>query len=117
MPARYDLPAPPAALFPDAAQGARTDDWLTAQIRLALARVSQGSVMPTVELGRFRQELAALAFAAPMAADALLSWTIAQLEQGTVHMTHPRYFGLFNPAPTSPAQWADRIAGAFNPQL
>ena len=34
-----------------------------------------------------------------------------------VHMTHPRYFGLFNPAPNFPAQWADRIAGAFNPQL
>ncbi len=117
MAERHDLPAPPAALFPDAAQGARTDDWLTAQIRLALARVSQGSVMPTVDLGRFRQELAALDFAAPMSSDALLSWTIAQLEQGTVHMTHPRYFGLFNPAPTSPAQWADRIAGAFNPQL
>jgi glutamate/tyrosine decarboxylase-like PLP-dependent enzyme len=32
-------------------------------------------------------------------------------------MTHPRYFGLFNPAPTFPAQLADRIAAAFNPQL
>ena len=32
-------------------------------------------------------------------------------------MTHPRYFGLFNPAPTFPAQCADRIAAAFNPQL
>jgi glutamate/tyrosine decarboxylase-like PLP-dependent enzyme len=114
---RSDLPAPPAALFPPAAQGTRTDDWLTAQIALALARVSQGSVMPTVDMAKFRQELAALDFAAPMAADALLSWTLAQLEQGTVHMTHPRYFGLFNPAPTAPAQWADRIAGAFNPQL
>jgi glutamate/tyrosine decarboxylase-like PLP-dependent enzyme len=32
-------------------------------------------------------------------------------------MTHPRYFGLFNPAPTFPAQCADRIVAAFNPQL
>ena len=39
------------------------------------------------------------------------------MEQGLVHVTHPRYFGLFNPAPTFPAQCADRIAGAFNPQL
>jgi glutamate/tyrosine decarboxylase-like PLP-dependent enzyme len=114
---RSDLPAPPAALFPQAAQGARTDEWLTEQIALALARVSQGSVMPTLDMAKFRQELAALDFAAPRAADTLLSWTLAQLEQGTVHMTHPRYFGLFNPAPTAPAQWADRIAGAFNPQL
>ena len=34
-----------------------------------------------------------------------------------VHVTHPRYFGLFNPAPTFPAQCAERVAGAFNPQL
>ncbi|MGH9614737.1 MAG: pyridoxal phosphate-dependent decarboxylase family protein, partial [Bryobacteraceae bacterium] len=34
-----------------------------------------------------------------------------------VHMTHPRYFGLFNPQPTFPALCGDRIAGAFNQQL
>ncbi|MGH7619398.1 MAG: pyridoxal phosphate-dependent decarboxylase family protein, partial [Gemmatimonadaceae bacterium] len=39
------------------------------------------------------------------------------LEHGVVHMTHPRYFGLFNPAPTFPALCGDRIAGALNPQL
>src|SRR5262249_7348921 len=38
-------------------------------------------------------------------------------ERGVVHLTHPRYFGLFNPAPTFPAECADRIAAAFNPQL
>jgi len=32
-------------------------------------------------------------------------------------VTHPRYFGLFNPAPSFPAQCADRIAATFNPQL
>src|SRR6267142_3790729 len=47
----------------------------------------------------------------------LSSWVIDQLEHGVVHITHPRYFGLFNPAPTFPAQCADRIAAAFNPQL
>ena len=56
-------------------------------------------------------------FAPPRPLDELLSWSIAQLEHGIVHMTHPRYFGLFNPAPTFPAECADRIVGAFNPQL
>jgi glutamate/tyrosine decarboxylase-like PLP-dependent enzyme len=106
-----------AALFPDAAQGVSTDDWLTRQIAAALDRVTQGPVMPSVDMPSFRQELAALDFAAPVAVQEILQWTIRQLETGTVHMTHPRYFGLFNPAPTAPAQWADRIAGAFNPQL
>jgi aromatic-L-amino-acid/L-tryptophan decarboxylase len=32
-------------------------------------------------------------------------------------VTHPRYFALFNPAPTFPAPCADRIAAVFNPQL
>ena len=39
------------------------------------------------------------------------------MEHGVTHMTHPRYLGLFNPAPSFPAQCADRIAAAFNPQL
>jgi len=65
----------------------------------------------------FRSELADFDFRTPRPLDELLSWTIAQMERGLVHVTHPRYFGLFNPAPTFPAQCADRIAGAFNPQL
>ena len=32
-------------------------------------------------------------------------------------MANPRYFGLFNPGASFPAQCADRIAGLFNPQL
>jgi len=32
-------------------------------------------------------------------------------------MTNPRYFGLFNPAPSFPAQCGDRLSAAFNPQL
>ena len=47
----------------------------------------------------------------------MLDWVIAQLETGVVHMNHPRYLGLFNPAPSFPSQCADRIAAIFNPQL
>ena len=114
---RSRLSAPVAALFPEAAEGLRADDWLTRQLAAALDRVRQGPVMPTADMPQFRRELAALDFKTPVAVQELLDWTIQQLEAGTVHMTHPRYFGLFNPAPSAPAQWADRIAGAFNPQL
>ncbi len=38
------------------------------------------------------------------------------MDHGLVHVTHPRYFGLFNPTPTFPAQSADRIVAVFNPQ-
>jgi len=117
MSERSAVPPPVAALFPEAAARTRTEDWLTRQIAAALARVTAGAVTPELDMPRFRRELEGLDFQDPVGAEALLSWTIAQLELGTVHMTHPRYFGLFNPAPTAPAQWADRIAGAFNPQL
>ena len=111
------IPAAVAALFPDAVTDARTHEWLTVQLAAALERIDAGSVMPTLDMARFRSELAAIDFAEPRSAETLLAWTLRQLESGTVHMTHPRYFGLFNPAPSAPAQWADRIAGAFNPQL
>lgn len=65
----------------------------------------------------FRRELAGFDFAVPRPMDAMVAWTLERLEHGVVHLNHPRYFGLFNPAPTFPAQCADRIAGSFNPQL
>jgi len=109
--------AQPSALFPSRAERARVDDFLTRELPLANARIAQGSVIPTFNLASFKSELAGFDFRRPRALDELLSWSMAQLEHGIVHMTHPRYFGLFNPAPTFAAECADRIAGAFNPQL
>jgi glutamate/tyrosine decarboxylase-like PLP-dependent enzyme len=68
-------------------------------------------------MARFGEELAKFDFQSPHASEELLSWVISQLEHGVVHMNHPRYFGLFNPAPNFPAQLADRIVASFNPQL
>lgn len=106
-----------SALFPSREESARLDDWLTRELALADARVADGSVTPTLDPNAFRAELAGFDFSAPRPLDELLAWTIARMERGVVHVTHPRYFGLFNPAPTFPAQCADRIAAAFNPQL
>ncbi len=111
------LQPPDLGLFPGRATRERVDDMLTRELANANERVARGSVMPTLDMPRFRQELARFDFEAPVPPDEVLAWSIQQLEHGTVHMTHPRYFGLFNPAPVVPAQWADRIAGAFNPQL
>jgi len=117
MTATGDIPSPPESLFPDRSERERLDNWLTKELALAQERVIAGSVMPAVDMAKFREELAAFDFCGPRASDGLLAWTISQLERGMVHMNHPRYFGLFNPAPNFPAQCADRIAAAFNPQL
>ncbi|MGH8325360.1 MAG: pyridoxal phosphate-dependent decarboxylase family protein, partial [Steroidobacteraceae bacterium] len=77
----------------------------------------RGSVMPDIDMEGFHRQLTAFDFAAPKPLEELIGWAIDRLEHGTVHMVHPRYFGLFNPASNFPSQCADRISGAFNPQL
>jgi len=111
-------PMPPvSALFPSHADRVRWDDYLTRELLCANDRVARGSVVPTLDMNVLRSQLAEIDFQTPRGLDELLPWTIAQLEHGVVHMTNPRYFGLFNPAPSFPALCGDRLTGAFNPQL
>jgi glutamate/tyrosine decarboxylase-like PLP-dependent enzyme len=112
-----NLPKGVAALYPPVADRERCDDFLTQELNRANERVAQGSVMPTLNIATFRSELSGFDFEMPRSLDEVLSWTIGAMEHGLVHVTHPRYFGLFNPAPTFPSQCAERITGAFNPQL
>ena len=115
-----DSPAlrhPVATLFPDSGERERIDRWLTHQLTQALERVAAGPVTPTVDISQLRDELAAFDFSGRRPIEDVLAWAMAQLERGTVHLTHPRYFGLFNPAPNFPSQCADRLVSAFNPQL
>jgi glutamate/tyrosine decarboxylase-like PLP-dependent enzyme len=113
-----DDPLPPVtALFPTQADRVRWDDYLTRELLRANERVARGSVVPTIDMAALRAQLSDFDFQTPRALDELLPWTIAQLEHGVVHMTNPRYFGLFNPAPSFPALCGDRLTGAFNPQL
>jgi glutamate/tyrosine decarboxylase-like PLP-dependent enzyme len=116
---RGDSPiAPPdAALFPERAERQRTDDYLTRALALADERVCAGSATPTLDIEALRRELEGFDFAAARPLTELLDWSIGMLEHGLTHLTHPRYFGLFNPAPTFPAQCADRLVAAFNPQV
>ena len=106
-----------SALFPPAAERVRLDDALTRQLADARRRVLEGPVAPTLGHDACRRALAGFDFATPRPLEEVLAWTIRQMEHGVTQITHPRYLGLFNPAPTFPAQCADRIAAAFNPQL
>jgi aromatic-L-amino-acid decarboxylase len=106
-----------SALFPPSDQRLTWDSELTAILAAADQRVRQGAVTPTLDREAFAAELAGFDFAQPVPFGDLLSWTVAQMEHGLVHVNHPRYLGLFNPAPSFPAQCADRIVATFNPQL
>jgi glutamate/tyrosine decarboxylase-like PLP-dependent enzyme len=116
-PMQVPLASPVAGLFPEPDHRAAWENRLTHELLAANDRTIRGAVTPTLDFDKFRRELAGFSFRAPRPIDELLSWVITQMERGVVHTTHSRYFGLFNPAPTFPAQCADRITAAFNPQL
>lgn len=105
------------ALFPPRDQRRAWDDRLTTMLAAADQRVAQGAVTPRLDRDAFASDLAGFDFARPVPFGDLLDWTTTQMERGVVHVNHPRYLGLFNPAPGFPAQCADRIAATFNPQL
>lgn len=108
---------PVEALFPPWPERQRIDDYLTRELARAQERVAAGSATPTIDMDALRRELAGFDFAVPRPLPALLDWTVGMLEHGLTHLTHPRYFGLFNPNPSFPAQCADRIVASFNPQV
>lgn len=116
-PAQGSVPAPVAALFPPGGERARLEEALGRALAAARTRVAAGPTVPTIDLAAFRRDLARFRFEDPQPLEALMDWSIDVLEHGINHITHPRYFGLYNPAPSFPAECADRIVNTFNPQL
>jgi glutamate/tyrosine decarboxylase-like PLP-dependent enzyme len=109
--------APIAGLFCTPEERLRWDNALTEALREARQSVAAGRVAPAVTADVFRARLAAYDFSDARPLSETIAWVIEQMTQGLVQVTHPRYFGLFNPAPSLPAELADRISGSFNPQL
>src|SRR5689334_9869606 len=79
--------------------------------------VAELAVSPPAEPEAVRAALAELDFDRPLGAAAAVDWTVDQLRRFQVHTPHPRYFGLFNPAPTTMGIAADTLVAGFNPQL
>ena len=105
------------ALFPPQTTRQRIAHDLAAALEAADLRTRLGPVTPDFDPERFGMELAAFSFEKPVPLEQACAWVITQLEHGVVHMNHPRYLGLFNPAPSFPAQCGDHITAVFNPQL
>lgn len=75
-------------------------------------------VAPEVSPGTLRRELEEhFDFVSPVTLEDLTDQVIAFLRAYTVHVTHPRYFGLFNPSVRRPGLVADLLAALYNPQL
>lgn len=105
------------ALFPTQQERAKLNALLASELEAACVKIPEGKVTPAFEQGRFIAELSRFTFSSPVDLADLLPWTIKQLSDGIVQLSHPRYFGLFNPAPAFPSILADQITATFNPQL
>jgi glutamate/tyrosine decarboxylase-like PLP-dependent enzyme len=75
-------------------------------------------VSPQVSPEQVRAELAnRYTFNSPIPLDAITENVINLLRAWTVHVTHPRYFGLFNPSVRQASIIADALVALYNPQL
>jgi glutamate/tyrosine decarboxylase-like PLP-dependent enzyme len=109
--------SPVSDLFCTADERAYWENRLTEALQSAREAVSQGRVAPAVGVEVVRARLERFDFQRPQGLGDAIGWVIEEMSQGLVQITHPRYFGLFNPAPSLAAELADRIVAAFNPQL
>lgn len=104
-------------MFKDTEARSSEDQQLTAIISDRLSRVKSGPASVTINYDQFIRDLAGFDFSEPRSLQAVGEFVSDATAFGSVPMTHPRYFGLFNPAPSYASEWGDRIAAAFNPQL
>jgi glutamate/tyrosine decarboxylase-like PLP-dependent enzyme len=83
-----------------------------------LRRIRELPVSPDVSAAEIRSELhRRFTFDKPISLGALTTDVCRLLRNWNLHVTHPRYFGLFNPSVRPAGVIADAIVAVFNPQL
>ena len=90
---------------------------LIGAIETYTARVEGTRVAPALDRESLRALLAPFDFERPVSPLQALDFAVDGLSRHQVHTPHPRYFGLFNPAPTTMGIAADAVVAAFNPQI
>ncbi len=80
-------------------------------------RVRAERVVGRLDVRGAQDELAAFDFAQPRPPEQVLAAVADLLQRGLVHVTHPAYFGLFNPSVFPEGVAAALLTAAFNPQL
>ena len=93
-------------------------DELRAAIEKLASDIADGPIVPSVTPQEIRDYLASrYDFRAPLELDAVCADVERMLRTWQVHVTHPRYFGLFNPSVTPASVVGDTLAAMYNPQL
>jgi glutamate/tyrosine decarboxylase-like PLP-dependent enzyme len=80
--------------------------------------IASGPIVPTVAPEEIRTYLASrYQFTKPLELDDVIADVEGMLSKWQVHVTHPRYFGLFNPSVTVASVVGDLLVAMYNPQL
>src|SRR5216110_1778894 len=80
--------------------------------------IASGPIVPAVAPHEIRRYLGSrYDFTKPMVLDAIVADVERMLRVWQVQVTHPRYFGLFNPSVTLASIIAETIVAMYNPQL
>jgi glutamate/tyrosine decarboxylase-like PLP-dependent enzyme len=90
---------------------------LVKAIEAYATKLETGRVTPPLDPGKLRASLSRFNFSAPVDAFEALDFLVEGLWKFQTHTPHPRYYGLFNPAPTTMGIAGDALVAAFNPQL
>jgi glutamate/tyrosine decarboxylase-like PLP-dependent enzyme len=113
--AAQPTPAAPGARATPAPDAAAT--FVAREVADFFRDVPRLPVTPDVTPAEIRARLARYDFAEPLPLDDVARDVAAMLRAWTLHCTHPRYFGLFNPSVHEAGVWADALAALYNPQL
>jgi glutamate/tyrosine decarboxylase-like PLP-dependent enzyme len=99
--------------------GVHTDVWKTVlgEIERLPGEIRELPVAARVTPETMRAELARYDFRSPLPLTEVVGDLIRLLRERSVHVTHPRYFGLFNPSVRDAGVAADALVALFNPQL
>jgi glutamate/tyrosine decarboxylase-like PLP-dependent enzyme len=104
-------------LMLDAKTRARLWRQLVNAIETYATKLETSRVTPPLDPSKVRAMLARFDFSAPVDALEALDFLVEGLWKFQTHTPHPRYYGLFNPAPTTMGIAGDALVAAFNPQL
>jgi glutamate/tyrosine decarboxylase-like PLP-dependent enzyme len=93
-------------------------DEMQREIERIESEIARGPILPDATPADIRRHLTdRYDFAQPMPLDDAVADVERMLKEWQVHVTHPRYFGLFNPSVTTASIVADTLVAAYNPQL
>src|SRR5271170_3969097 len=80
--------------------------------------IASGPIVPNVTADEIRSYLTShYDFSKTMALEEVIADVERMLRTWQVQVTHPRYFGLFNPSVTLASVVAETLVALYNPQL